>query len=505
MTWLSSAPWFVQSPWMLLALLSTIIPLFIHLFSKSKGKLIPFGNIKLIQLSKPVKMNEIRLVKRLLLLCRLLLLFLSVLLLAQVYYDDRASSNANIEGNILVTKDWLNNANDEELNTLALKAKLGIVFLLSKRSKRLTGDVILTWSSSQYKNQTLARYTKQNTWLLVKNYANSLPNNAKITVYSTNRLSQFTGNKIPLPDNVTWQIKKVPLDKLTNAFNVLKTKAISVLVVSDDDRNEDIEYLHAVFSLLKKSKLNDLTFEFKNADFKPNLQGKEHVFDWIFYLSSTPVSAYFLQEVQKGTRLIIDAKHQINTDITNIKVENAKHGSYLLESFTVSRVSEPTVNVEQALLDDLISKDKAKVLWQNISLSQKNEDVILEEYVYFSGKILAFYSRFNPKWNELVTQLQFPHVLLSLLLDESIQSYQQQQQLTTKQIKSRLVTSLNVNPNLLLVTDEFKNPFINKLLIFLIVLFWSIERVLSEVNRVKQSTISDKSPNVAFSPEIEKS
>ena len=65
MTWFSTVPWFVQSPWMLLALLCLIVPLVIHLLSKSKGKLIPFGNIKLIQLSKPVRMSEVRLVERL--------------------------------------------------------------------------------------------------------------------------------------------------------------------------------------------------------------------------------------------------------------------------------------------------------------------------------------------------------------------------------------------------------------------------------------------------------
>ena len=278
-----------------------------------------------------------------------------------------------------------------------------------------------------------------------------------------------------------------------------------MLVISDADRNEDIEYLHAVFSLLKITKLRNLTFEFKKADFKPELQKEKQEFDWIFYLSSTPVSTAFLQEVQKGARLLIDAKQQINTEITDIKVGKAKHDPYLLTPFTVSKVSKPRVNVEQAFLDDLTNKGKAKVLWQNSSLAQNKGHVILEEYLYFSGKILAFYSRFNPQWNELVTQLQFPHMLSSLLLDDSLQNYQYQQQLTNEQIENQLFTDVKVSANSLLLTDQFKNPFINKLLIFLIVLFWSIERVLSEFNSVKQNNIKAKTPNSELSVEIKKS
>ena len=503
MTWFSTAPWFVQSPWMLLALLSTIVPLLIHLFSKSKGKLIPFGNIKLIQVNKPVRMNEIRLVKRLLLLCRLLLLLFSVLILAQFYYDDRANNNANIEGNILVTKDWLNNANEADLNTLALKAKVGVVFLLSKGSERLTSEVILAWTNNQ--GQDLAKYEQQNTWLLVKNYAETLPSNTKITVYTTNRLSQFMGNKVPLPDNIAWQVKRLPLDKLTDSLEELKNKAISVLIISDDDRKEDIKYLHAAFSLLKNTKLNNLQFEFKNADFKDILTNKKQMFDWVFHLSSAPVSKFFLQEVKTGTRLIIDAKNSSNPNVANLTVGNSEYGNYLLEAFTVSKVSDSILNIEQTPLNQAISKGNGKALWQSSGLFQQATKIMLEEYPYFSGKIFAFYSRFNPQWNDLVTQLQFPQMLLSLLLDDSLQDYQNQQQLTIKQIKNQLTTNEGERSKPLFITDQFKHPFIDKILIILLVLFWSIERVLSEINRVKQKHVSDSTQNINLSQAVEKS
>lgn len=405
MMWLSTAPWFVQSPWLLFALLSLIVPLAIHLFSKSKGKLIPFGNIKLIQLSKPVRMNEVRLIEHLLLLCRLLVLLFSVLLLAQLYYDDRANNKTNDESNILVTQDWLNNANESELSKLATHTKVSAVYLLSTPSEYLTSEAILNWQ--QNKKQSLMVQQQQNTWLLVNNYAKTLPDNAKMTVYSTNRLSQFIGDKIPLSNNIAWQIKKLPASKITDSIKALRSKALSVLVLSDDDSKASIGYLTAALSILKETKLKNLTFTFQTNKAKDTLS-----FDWILYLSSAPVPVSVIEEVNKGSKLIADVKHSKNIHVKS-----------------------------------------------------------------------------TVQWNKLVTQLQFPQMLMSLFLDESIKTYQMQQQLTNDQIESQLPNNIKISSKILLFSEQFKNPFFDKMLILLLVLFWSIERVLSEIKKVKQSTV----------------
>lgn len=453
MTWLSTAPWFVQSPWLLFALLSMIVPLAIHLFSQSKGKLIPFGNIKLIQLSKPVKMNEIRLVERLLLLCRLLVLFFSVLILAQLYYDDRGDSKTNHEGHILVTKDWLSNANESELNQLSLKAKTDAVYLLSKQNERLASEIILAWQNNQNQsliNQKLIRKhlvkQEQNTWLLVNNYSKTLPDNAKIIVYSTNRLSQFIGDKAPLPNNITWQIKKLSANKITASINELRNKTLSVLVISDDDSKEELGYLNAALSIIKETKLKNLTYKFQTDNFPKNNASLGHEsndykiyddFDWILYLSSAAVPTSVLEEMKKGTKLIANAKHS--------DVKNAT------------------------------------------SLVQ---------------------------WHEQATQLQFPQMLLSILLDESIANHQMQQQLTNKQIESQPDSNTKVRSEPLLLAEPFKNPFIDKLLIFLLILFWSIERMLSEFKKVikkveikktrTKSAVTNSSSDSSTSQKIER-
>ena len=409
--------WFVQNPWMLLALFSLLVPLIIHLLSKSKGKLVPFGNIKLIQLSKPVKMNEIRLVERLLLLCRLLMLFFSVLLLAQLYYDDKGNGDGAIEGNILVTNDWLNHATEAEIKALALKAKSVPTYLLLREVERLTDEKIATWQSVETNN--VKGINKQNTWLLVNNYAKKLPNNVNISVYSTNRLSQFMGDKIYLPDNIVWEIKRLPEDKLTDLVDTLTNKMLSVIVISDDDNNEYLPALKAALSIIQVSKLEKLTFTFQHSDQLKDeqLQGvlpqgnNIEKYDSIIYLGSLPISTVIKQRVREGTTLIADIKHAKESDVTHFV-----------------------------------------------------------------------------DWRELVSKVTFPATLMSLLLDESITDYQLQQQLSDEQISQQLSNDKSIISTPLSYRERsiehdaetFKNDSINQLLILLLAIFWSMERLLSE-------------------------
>jgi len=427
MTFPSIPYWFVQSPWMLLALVSLLVPLIIHLFSKSKGKLVPFGNIRLIQLSKPVKMNEIRLVERLLLCCRLLMLFFSVLLLAQLYYDESANIAGDSEDNNLITSDWLNTATEVELQTLALKAENVPTYLLSAGFKRLTPDDITTWNNTNTNNNNYLKESKQqNTWLLVNNYLKTVPNNLNITIYTTNRLSQFIGSKVYLPDNIIWNIKQLPEEEITNAIASITNKALSVLVISDQDNNEYLPALTSVLSIIQATKLEKLTASFlfsdelTEASFSVsqthNNIGK---YDSIVYLSAAPITSLINQEVQKGTSLIADITHAKDPNVTHV------------------------VN-----------------------------------------------------WRDLVGKITFPAILMSLLLDESIDDYQMQQQLSDEQITNQLInepsdiTLADANNKVYHKTvqthaaasntESFANNTINQLLILLLVLFWSLERLLSE-------------------------
>ena len=97
------------------ALLALCIPLIIHLFSKSRGRLVRIGHIDLIRQARKLQVTELKLTQWLLLFLRLAIITLACLILAGLATAGLNSSNANT---IYLTANWLSNANTADLTEL---------------------------------------------------------------------------------------------------------------------------------------------------------------------------------------------------------------------------------------------------------------------------------------------------------------------------------------------------------------------------------------------------
>ena len=86
----------VQNPWGFIALLGLVVPIVLHLLSKSQPQQIKFSNIALIDAQQPKSMRQLRLTEFWLLLLRLLLLLFSILLLAQLFLIKPLIKNESI-------------------------------------------------------------------------------------------------------------------------------------------------------------------------------------------------------------------------------------------------------------------------------------------------------------------------------------------------------------------------------------------------------------------------
>ncbi len=216
---------------------------------------------------------------------------------------------------------------------------------------------------------------------------------------------------------------------MTDIVNDIKAKAISILIISDDNSKEQLRYLNAALEIIKETRLENLTFKFTmhpSSDYSINQFNNTENFDWFFYLSSAPIPEPVLDKIGRGTKLIADARYSQNENATNL--------------------------------------------------------------VY---------------WNELAIQLQFPQILLSFLLADSIQNYQMQQRLTLEQINGDKAADERNRSQLLPFAEQFKDPLVDKLLILLLVLFWSIERILSEVKKSRQKIITKNTSRVSIAKTIE--
>ncbi|MFT5759131.1 MAG: hypothetical protein ACI9LM_003885 [Alteromonadaceae bacterium] len=526
------ASWSLQSPILLLALLSLLVPLAIHLFSKSKGKLVAIGNIKLIPAGKPVHMREIRLVDRFLLLCRLLILLISVLLLANLFYLGDVSQPKNT---VLITNDWLNQTTTQEKQQLIESEQDSDYYLLSKHNtkntslikqpikqpikQRLSPQDIIEW-------QPVHVELERNIWALVANVEKTLAEKSLLSVYSTNRAQEFSGNKVKLSRAVNWQIKAL-MDNPLSMYQEIEQTELSVVVISDDDRKEDVAYINAALNILKSEKLPNLTINyFSDIGVYQSFYEDKIPPQWIFYLSSTDLPESMLAQVILGSQLLVDAtKNDANNrNVRNSDANNsndnksvAKNQRFLLTSETKAwQIKNTQHNLSiikgslygEPVLSERIKENNtsnSKVLWKTEVINRNFSKNVLVEYPQGLGKIIAFHSRFNPQWNDLVLQAQFPHFILSLFYSEQIKAAElKQSRLTTEQISASVVNVLNTDGLLSNNSKTIENTqqlgqannlqmnesWLNKILIVLLILFYAIERVLSEQKALGKARIT---------------
>jgi len=496
--------WSLQSPVLLFALLSLLVPLAIHFFSKSKGKLVAIGNIKLIQSNKPVRMREIRLVDRFLLLCRLLILFISVLLLANLFFAGQLGQPKNT---VLITTDWLNEATTQEKQQLTENELDSNFFLLSKyisqtplsANKRLSKQEIIEWqadslepfggvlNSASDSSFTSIEQDKSNTWALIANVDNSLPKESSLSVYSTNRTLEFSGNKVHFSRAVNWQIKELHNNKLTWYEEIAKNE-LSVAIISDDDRKKDLKYIKSALDILKSEKLPNLDINYFDSIAAYQRFTKNTPAQWIIYLSSINLPKSILAQVEGGAQLLLDAakSEAITLRNTGWQVPAMQHNLNTINGFIYGK----------SVLDENITginEAKSKTLWEAITSNRSLK--ILLEYQQGLGRIVSFHSRFNPQWNDLVIQPQFPHFILSVLHSEKIKSVALKQGRLTRQQVNTDVVSVQNNNYLLTNMDksvgnsqqlsqdennQLTESWLNKVLIVLLILLYTVERILSE-------------------------
>lgn len=434
--------WGFQSPYALLALVGLLVPLVIHLLSKSKGELIPFGNIKLIQQTKPTRMREIRLADLLLLICRLLILLFSILLLAQLYQNQAQDSKSKL----LISKDWLNNASTDDKTKLLSKMKNSDSYLLSKSFDVLHEKDVLSWDENLANTKDEVNFNSENIWLLVNHFTDSLRQSTSVSVYTTNKYSQFNHNKISIKHEVEWYIKKVAIDEsYYDNFN----KPLTVTIVFDNDRQIELVHLVKALSLIQQQKISLLTFN--QVESTDNLTQV----DWIFYLSSKVISKPLITLVNNGAKLVVD-RSSIEDHVDNVE----------------RRLNYFSKTVPNSFMENLVNYPKGL------------------------GRIFALDDKFNHNWSSLLTQIQFPQMLLSLISSDHINAINNQQQrlyndqiLASQPLTSEQLKSINRPFESTLYNSNLFNPKVFKYLVFLLVLFWLIERILSELILKRQAKL----------------
>ena len=228
------------SPLWLLGMLAVAIPIGIHFFSKSKAPLISFAQYALIPVRQSTVPNAVRLSQWLLLLLRILILVLLSLLLAQCIKQTADDSETHY---FLVSQDWLLSAQDNDkqillnaFNQARSNTSSRLILSSQRQNQALDDQTLLTAGLLDKLVSTNGNGTQKDTeakaplsiWQKVADFMflhpSITPNN--VHVFTTDRLSQFNGDKPAMYDTVNWHIAQIKNSEKTP----LKSQSIAAIV-----------------------------------------------------------------------------------------------------------------------------------------------------------------------------------------------------------------------------------------------------------------------------------
>ena len=553
------ASFVVQNPWGFIALLGLVVPIVLHLISKSQPIQIKFSNIALIDDQQPKSMRKVRLTEFWLLLLRLLLLLFSILLLAQLFLTKPLIKNEEI---YLVSADWLNQSSTTQRQQLIEQALKQPIYLLNRKTKLITDDEILQWQPQPSDVQSQNILQTENILQNLVSFSELLTPETHIDLFVTDRASQYKlsgqGRK--------YKIKNIIVRHIINTIYQADTQyadEMNVVLIYDQDRFEAVKYFEKAFALIKQetaAKLSFTYFDRNSLDTSvPYQQALNSKPDWLFYLSSHKLDHKIMQALSTGTNLFVDAQNPQENSLLSTTSKINKNSSALLDTEAMFYQRAMPLDVAEQLnpKPTLVYKE---TLWQFsqpdgssavmltktshsysnsafdnsakesiVNEDNGNENTIIESNGNESN-IYQLYSRFTPSWSNLIVSKEFPLLLQTLLFQQwQTNRLVEQQPLTHAQIRQLVIS--NESPVLsnnrtasledkviekndadkasairkttrlksgkdLIVEQQSTENYWTELLTLLIILLWTLERIISEFYRSKSSLVLEGVTNI---------
>ncbi len=230
----------------LLALLTLVIPFIIHLFNKSRGRLVKIGSIDLLRLVRQSRVTEVKLAQYLLLFLRLLILTLATLILAQLARQGFATSRNNTA---YVTPGWLQSASGPAIDELLSLTNENELFVLETGFRSLDSSL----ARSIADRTDVPR--KPDIWPLLAERLGSIRHLGDVSVYTNARAIEF-GNEVPyLPKAVKWHLAAAAA-----ALEVMEYLPKSALIVYDTDFASEADLLSYALNSLQQHRLTKLQY-----------------------------------------------------------------------------------------------------------------------------------------------------------------------------------------------------------------------------------------------------
>jgi hypothetical protein len=460
----------LTNPIWLLALAAISIPVIIHLWNIKPRKTLKVGSISLFSESSPSSSRSFKLLDLLLLLLRCFLLTLLVFLLTIPLWQQHLKTN-KAKGWVLVSYAGFNTTYHQFQPKIDSLTKAGYEFhyFNSGFAKKDLNELV----SNKTAPDTTQKKDSLNYWLLIDQLANKVSSGTPVELFTANTATHFSGEKpvtslhinwhtymaadsvstwladawltgngnirvmqgTSTPSGTTYQYNDIKNGGQNSAYTVTIDKgrpwvylkdsklnvdtAITRISIYTDKTETDANYLKAVLQAIAQlTGRNTVIRLYSQANTLPAGQ------DWVYWLSDKPVSGTLSAKnifSYYGGKTI-----ETNTWLTDN------------ESNTITQ-GQTKIALYKAIIVKTLT---GKAVWTdgfgNAILSKDDKGGSTQYH---------FYSRFNPNWNDLVWNDEFPKWLLTLTQPTSNSALaQDRRMLSNAQIQPDFITATEKAP-----------------------------------------------------------
>jgi hypothetical protein len=436
----------VLMPAAMWALLALGIPLLIHIFSRSRGRLVKIGHIDLVRKARQIQVTELKLTQWLLLFLRLAIFTVVALILTGLA---TAGLNSSTSPAIYLTPAWVKTSEPAEIEALMRSAEQeppSRVFMLQAGFPPPDPQLLQTHTqSSPVDIESLG-----NVWSLLSERLSLEQHDGVVSVYATDYALQFGSRAPALPRDVDWQISHPQWAPVQDKH------PLKVLIAYDRDRSDDAALFAEVLMILKENRQPDLVWEmvdlsrFETAPFKP---------DWLVYLSADKTDADIIDKFESPAVLLRDSSGALPEEVN----QYLNLPFYPFTNFRVDKVGSLKS----------INSGSGTDTGGHVLLASLDGVPLLQQYHQGQTRILRLGSRFSSRWSSLTQQAEFPELLLQLMMDSKQEMLRfSNARIDPGNLKSHRSINTSDNP--------VPRRSLQGLLAVLLALLWIGERWLSE-------------------------
>lgn len=382
----------------LLALAGLIIPVIIHLWNVKKGKTLKIGSIALLGESARASSKSLHIKDWPLFILRCLLLILITILLAQPYFK-KANGQKKQSGWVLVQKDQFKQVYNVQKKTIDSLLDLGFEL----HEFNLGFEAMTLQDTLTAVEERELSYSS-----LFKQLNSQLPAHFPVYLFAGHQLNQFNGTLPTIALDLKWkttlttdtlkqwtsqfegksyQAQSTPsLTSYTAVANGAAPPIIEVLI--HDPSGTDRKYVEAALNAMGDFTKRKITIKTWGAGAEPEAMVG-------FWLSDQQIDQKHLSRLKNGGKLFTYAKGKIRALGTSLNLSNRAWGNY------------QTVNLYQSIIPIQLG---GEMVW-----SDGFGHPILSKETKGNYEQYHFYSRFDPKWTDLVWSEQFVKALMPVV------------------------------------------------------------------------------------------